>query len=275
MKDLSSRNLDQFYTNRLLSKKLIEYVKLFVEKDANIRDILWIEPSAGDGAFYDFLPENKFGLDLDPKKSSIKKQDFLTFDIEESGLNFKDKIIITIGNPPFGKNSSLALKFIKKSAEFSDFIAFILPRTFEKDSFKRKINSDFWLVHEEILKEDSFIFEGNTYSVPTVFQIWKKQNNSRVLEKRVMKHEDFDFVSKEDGDFSFQRVGAKAGLVLKDFSHKSPSSHYFIKSNDKKNDLFSIFEQISWEDIKKRTAGNPSIGKSELIERYLEFRYGD
>ena len=66
------------------------------------------------------------------------KQDFLELDIKL----YKDvKNVHTIGNPPFGRQSTLAKKFIKKCAVFSDSISFILPKSFRKGSYHRKIIS--------------------------------------------------------------------------------------------------------------------------------------
>ena len=44
-----------------------------------------------------------------------------------------------IGNPPFGRQSSLAKKFIKHicSCDKTKTIAFILPKSFKKDSLKK------------------------------------------------------------------------------------------------------------------------------------------
>jgi hypothetical protein len=50
------------------------------------------------------------------------------------------KIIIhIIGNPPFGRQSSTAIKFIKKSCLFCNSLSFILPKSFKKDSLKNKV----------------------------------------------------------------------------------------------------------------------------------------
>ena len=39
----------------------------------------------------------------------------------------KTKRYLVVGNPPFGKISSIAIKFFNKSAEYADCIAFIIP----------------------------------------------------------------------------------------------------------------------------------------------------
>ena len=54
--------------------------------------------------------------------------------------NYKN--IHIIGNPPFGRQSSLAIKFIKKSCEFCDTLSFILPKSFKKESLKKHFPFD-------------------------------------------------------------------------------------------------------------------------------------
>ena len=51
----------------------------------------------------------KIGLDIEPKEKYIIKINFFDYKPEE------DKKYLVIGNPPFGKVSSLAVKFFNKS----------------------------------------------------------------------------------------------------------------------------------------------------------------
>ena len=129
----NSRKLDQFYTN---PKYATEFMACVNERlDLKSADIL-LEPSAGSGSFYNLLDKKKrLGLDIDPKLTEIQKQDFFKWKPKS-----KSKII-TIGNPPFGKNANLAVKFFNHAAKFSDAIAFVLPRTFRKASIVNRLNS--------------------------------------------------------------------------------------------------------------------------------------
>lgn len=94
---------------------------------------LVIEPSAGNGSFIESiktLVNNYKFYDLEPEHSEIHKQDFLEFDYTKFNQQFAN--IHIIGNPPFGRQSSLAIKFIKKCCLFSKSISFILPKSFKK-----------------------------------------------------------------------------------------------------------------------------------------------
>ena len=72
------------------------------------------------------------------------------------------------------------MNFIKRSSEFADTIAFILPLSFAKPSMKNKIPEYFHLQYEEVLPDDSYLLDGESYSVKCVFQIWKKSDNTIV-----------------------------------------------------------------------------------------------
>lgn len=107
---------------------------------------MFLEPSAGNGVFYNLFPQNKYGIDLNPQNDQIIKMDFFNYLVS-------DKNVITIGNPPFGKNSSLAVKFFNHAAQFSNMICFIVPKTFQKYSIKQKLNNRFFL--QKLRKKDT------------------------------------------------------------------------------------------------------------------------
>ena len=89
-----------------------------------------------------------------------------------------------VGNPPFGRQSSLAIKFIKQSCKFCDTISFILPKSFKKDSLQKHFPINFHLEYEYELPKDSFIVGDKSHDVPCVFQIWIKKDTNRQVQKR-------------------------------------------------------------------------------------------
>ena len=78
---------DQFYTSITVAKKCIEFVISHLHNNMStslalpLSSYLWIEPSAGNGAFLHNIPEtyDKIGIDIDPRAANILKQDFLTW----------------------------------------------------------------------------------------------------------------------------------------------------------------------------------------------------
>jgi predicted RNA methylase len=260
----NSTKLDQFYTEPSYAQSFYNIVKQHV--DLSLADIL-LEPSAGSGSFYQLMDlVKRIGLDLDPKCNGVVQQDFFHWTAP------KGKKIVTIGNPPFGKNSSLAVKFFNRAAEFSDVIAFVLPRTFKKDSFINRLHKNFHLVYEEIVPDNSFIFNGKPYNVWCCSQIWVRKKEKRAKIKILnfdMVKNWFEIVGSKQADFSLQRVGGRAGLIrTSDFESYSSASNYFIKQHDPR--VFDIFNNLNFESIKYNTVGNPSISPSELIKLWID-----
>ena len=275
---MSEKRLDQFYTN----DEVVRQCLLMVSFDEY--DVI-LEPSAGSGAFYKYLPADKrLGLDLAPAHEEIVEQDYFQF------MPDKTKTYLTIGNPPFGKNSSLAKKFFNKSAEFSDTIAFVLPRTFRKPSTINQLDEYFHLSKEVILDKNSFhLPDGTLYDVPCVFHIWERRPQPREKIVTVVTCEDFEFVAidkpknsgpteqamqaqREAASICVRRVGAGAGDLYDDYMTKKRDwkSHYYIKTDNPR--FREVMSRIDWHDLsgKYDTAGNPSISKNDLIRNYYK-----
>lgn len=263
------KRLDQFYTNHLTAYECV----LDLEREVGRFDAWssFVEPSAGSGNFLKLLPANAIGVDIDPRCSGVIKEDYMTWTPPEK----LDRCLV-IGNPPFGKNSSLAVNFFNKSATFADTIAFILPRTFRKSSIVNRLDAKFHLVYERVLPIDSFHTpEGDARAVSTCFQIWRRSNEIRKAESRKSRtHSDWDWVSAaDDATHAIRRVGAAAGKLVS-HQHASPASHFFIRS--KVDDLDARWEFV-WTDYwlvesnfnpKWDVAGNPSLTKEEIVFYY-------
>ena len=278
---LMSSRLDKFYTKRDVVSRLLSSFNY------GSYDVI-VEPSAGAGDFLSELKhDNIIAMDIQPDSDKIKKMNFFDFIYTAK----KDEMVLTIGNPPFGKNSSLAVKFFNHAAEFSDCIAFIVPRTFRKPSIINRLDSNFHLTSQKILEKSSFYLpSGEDYKVPTVFQVWERSTEQRAKIITLKEHPDFEFVpinhspSKSptdeqkifqcnEADFCVRRVGAAAGKVYKDYGtkYRDWKSHYYIK--EKFLGAREIIESINWEfeeSPKFDNAGNPSISKNDLIKFYIE-----
>ena len=132
-KEVREEGLDKFYTIPSYSKKCID--KVFELYDKTGFDLI-IEPSAGNGSFFNQLNcDNKIGIDISPENENIVKMDFFDYTPHPPINN-----ILVIGNPPFGKISSIAIKFFNHAAKWANVIAFIIPRTFRKPSVHNKLN---------------------------------------------------------------------------------------------------------------------------------------
>lgn len=264
---LNRDTLDKYHTNPKISRKCIKTIS---EKlDITTNDLV-IEPGAGNGSFIKgikTLTPHYYFYDIEPEHEEIIQQDYLTFDY--STIVDKYNKIHVIGNPPFGRQGTLARKFIKKSLEFCDTLSFILPKSFKKQSYLNMFPLQFHLVHYYDLPKDSFVINGTTtYDVPCVFQIWEKKNYMRMINE-ILVPNNYRFVKKEEEhDISFRRVGFKAGEISVNTENKSIQSHYFIKFDVELTDeLLGILSNIEYP-CKYNTVGPKSISKQELIKEF-------
>lgn len=269
------RELDQFFTKPEVALKCVELVKSFIKIDFD----MVLEPSFGNGAFLSALidvgiPKDKITfIDIDACDINHKADFLLEFNPPP-----RDKVkCLTIGNPPFGKNSSLAISFFNRAAEFSNCIAFIVPRTFSKKSVQNRLNLSFFLIYEYILEKDGFLFNNKTYSVPCVFQIWVYSDSKiREIPKKVLETRDFKFVKRSlCPDLAIRRVGVNAGMLFEnELDNRSEQSHFFIRVKDKerKSEIIKNLKLLNLENTKSKfqTAGNPSISKTELCNLYID-----
>lgn len=260
---LNRNCIDKFYTKTSIAKLCIEQIKEHIQISQN--DLI-IEPSAGNGSFISHIKEltkNYQFYDLEPDCDEIIKQDYLELNISEF-IN-KDYHIHIIGNPPFGRQSCIAKKFIKKSCEYCNSISFILPKSFKKDSFKKTFPLNFHLIFENDLPDKSFLVDGIEHTVPCVFQIWQKKDVKRTLVQNVEPLH-FIFVKKTDNpDISIRRVGVNAGNIDKNTNEKNIQTHYFIKftNNNSIDNNIEKIKKISFDF--NNTVGPKSISKPELI----------
>lgn len=262
-------SLDQFYTNENYAKECYDVLKSYVNIDNY--DVL-LEPSAGKGSFHKLLPkEKRIGLDIEPKCKGVKKQDFFDFVP-------KNKTYLVIGNPPFGRVSSLAVQFFNKSAEFADVIAFILPRTFKRVSIQNKLDLNFQLIYSEDTPMNPCCFTPKM-SAKCVFQIWERTGTKRKVVKYDKTHSDFTFIklgpkdesgqpTVPDADFSIRAYGSNCGKIFDtNLESLRPKSYHWIKSNIDINLLKKRFRKLDYS-MAQDTVRQDSIGQQELIFLY-------
>jgi predicted RNA methylase len=268
-KGLNRNTIDKYYTKDSVVNLCLNFVTEYIKINSN--DLI-IEPSAGNGSFIIGIKSltNHFKFyDLEPNNDEIIKQDYLVYDYTNI-KSIYEKIHI-IGNPPFGRQSSLAIKFIKKSCEFCNSISFILPKSFKKDSLKKSFPLNFHLIFEIDLPNKSFLVDGIEYNVETIFQIWEKTNVKRIIIENV-EPLNFMFVNKTDNpNVSFRRVGVNAGMIDIDIDKKSIQSHYFIKFTNNKSISDNIYSLKSIQFNHNNTVGPRSISKQELIKEFNKF----
>ena len=262
---LKRNTIDKFYTKPDIAQKCIDTFSKYIKLCPN--DVI-IEPSAGNGSFIapiNKITKNSLFFDLKPENSSIIKQNF--FDLNTTPIIDKYDNIHTIGNPPFGRQSSLAIQFINKAAEFSESISFILPMSFKKPSMKKSFPLNFHLIYQMDLPKNSFLFNGLEHDTMYI-QIWQRKSSNRALSKK-FEPKGYKFVNKSDNPhICFRRIGVNAGAIKYDINECSENSHYFIRfTNDKKiEDNIDSISKLQFQF--NNTVGPKSISKPELISRF-------
>ena len=249
--------MDKFYTKSAVVDLVMNMFERFVVVSP---DDVVVEPSAGDGAFLYRLASypNVIAMDILPEKDGIVQCDFLQFVPPETA-----GAVHVVGNPPFGKNGSLATKFFKKASQFATTISFILPRSFKKESMMMRLPLDFELVEQLDIPKMSFLVDGNPYDVPCVFQVWKKSKTNRSY--KPVKPVGYSFVKKtEEHHCAVRRVGGTAGTCVTDTEKCNVNCFYFIKF-DSDIDIGRLQNMVFEE--RNDTTGPRSISKREFTRK--------
>ena len=261
---------EQFFTDRDLASRCVTFADRLLGLDSFG---LIVEPSAGDGSFFDQLPaDRRLGLDLEPRHSGVASADFLTWAPPTA-----DGRVLTIGNPPFGQRAALAVAFVEAACAFSDVVAFILPRSFNKYTFQNRVPAQFHLVGsfdcEEFHGPD-----GTRLVVKTVFQVWEKRANERPRALSAATHPHFDMchrhlsrVSPEElarlrssYAFTVPQVGANFGP--RDAASVTRGSHWFIKPHGR--EVRERFERLDFAFLDNMNTAHKSLSKRDIVAAY-------
>lgn len=214
---------DKYYTSIEVAKECISLIPKIEQYD------LIVEPSAEAGAFSSQL--NCVAYDIEPEGENIIQKDW--FDVDTlSGTH-----VLVIGNPPFGKRSSLAKRFIKHSQKLKvETIAFILPDTFSKVSNQSLslFPKEWRLVVEHKLSNCFFDMHGEPYKVPCSFFVWTRQVGDFSLRKTILKeNEDFSFCPRGDTHADFS-INGNSGKVKEICEITNPKAENYIKAGKKR-----------------------------------------
>lgn len=185
---------EQFYTPTGLSLQLTMKVAELI-KDFDTRTV--IEPAGGTGSFIKAAKslgaKKVISFDIEPKSDGVVEADFLNAELTVSNA-------ITISNPPFGRNNSLSIPFFNKAAQHSEYIAFIVPRSWRKWSVINRLDRNFHLIHDEELAIDYVDDFGEMLwqkaRLNTCFQIWQRRD----VQRELVKVEDHGLISKVKPD---------------------------------------------------------------------------
>lgn len=253
---VSKCKLDKFYTKP-------EVVELALGMLEILPTDAVMEPSCGNGAFVKKLSHigcSVVAYDIKPECPEGIEQDFLEL------LPYPCDVVV--GNPPFGKNSSLAVEFFNYCAEFNPRnILFVLPKTFKKPRFWKRLSKKYVLDKQQDCPKNSFLASGDEKDVPCVIQLWKREERKDWLPSSLSLFKEVALGTK--GAFFIRRAGGKAGTIVDNYT---PSSTYCVTTDEyTRQQLDKYKEKIN--SFAGNTAGVKSITLLEiediLLGRYL------
>ena len=250
---------EQYYTPADLAERLIAEVETLVP-DLAKRTI--IEPAGGTGAFIQAAQKrgvkDVLSFDIEPKHALVKKADFLG-----KKLNARDAI--TISNPPFGRNNSLSIPFFNKAADHSEFICFIVPRSWRKWSVINRLDRRFHLVADHDILVDYVDDSGERLSkrtsLSTCFQIWQRRSELRPL----VKVQDLGLIEKCDpavADVALTIFGFGCGKVRTEFERKPNSTVMFLRVLHPQ--ALSALKSVDFNRFSKNTAYTAALALPEI-----------
>ena len=261
---------EQYYTPRPLALVLVAQIEKVLGSLAR-KTVL--EPAGGTGAFIDAVQAigvaNVISFDIEPLHELVTFGDFLEQEIKESNL-------ITISNPPFGRNNSLSIPFFNHAAKVSDAICFIVPRSWRKWSVTNRLDLGFALALDLDIDIDYVDAAGTPLSdknhLATCFQIWKKTNVPRAL-VRVTDKGIIEKVSPELADVSLTIFGYGCGKVKTQFEPVANTTQMFLKL--KHPQALAALESVDYSKFFKNTAYTEALSLQEINYLLNEEIYGD
>ncbi len=169
---------EQYYTN----SDVVDICLELVQKHINLKDRIILEPCGGTGEFIEgfrrigIKDDRIVSYDIEPKHPKIIEGDYL-----DTKIGFEK--CVSISNPPFGRMSTLAKKFFNHAANHSDYICYLIPKSWRKWTMQNSLDDRFHLIADiEMPKNCFYLPDGETTKkdvLNTVFQIWEKRDVKR------------------------------------------------------------------------------------------------
>jgi hypothetical protein len=159
----------------------------------------------------------------------------------------------------------LAIPFFNHAANFSDYICFLVPRSWRKWSVENRLDRRF----HKVLDVDVFVAYEDEGGVPvrqannlrTCFQIWQRKET---LRKQVVVPDNalIRKVSPEQAELAVRVFGYGCGKVLSEFPPKKNTTLMFLKARDP--EIVGILPKLDYQRFSKNTAYTEALAFTEI-----------
>jgi predicted RNA methylase len=261
---------EQFYTPPATALDVMANV-LAIVPDLKERTVL--EPAGGSGSFLEaarnFGVTNFVSFDIEPLHPLVQRADFLG-----QTLSFRDAV--TVSNPPFGRNNALSIPFFNHAATASEFVVFIVPRSWRKWSVQNKLDRRFHLVRDDDLCIDYVDAHGELVTdknnLRTCVQYWKRQSSLRDL-TFVQDRGLIERCSVADADVSLTIFGFGCGTLKTEFPRQPNTTQMFLKLKDPR--ALEALRSVDFSRFFLHTAYTEALSIKEINYLLNEHIFGD
>ena len=266
---------DKYYTSPELAKYCTDKTKEIIGEQ-NITQ--YIEPSAGNAVFLDYLPEGTLAYDIEPEDIRVEKQNYLTLNLDY----LKGRCII--GNPPYGRANNLAVQFYKKSIQLGDYIAFILPISQYNNNIKL-------YEFDTIYSENLGVRDYSDRKVHCCLNIYKRNINGKLNSSPNYKLKDVEIrearkiknskrsqlITKNDFNYDIRIMGWGGGIgrinqLGCEVQYEGQFAKEFlikIKNITYKEQVLKLIKNVHWGDIYLMTA-TPNLCQWQILKYIKE-----
>ena len=261
---------EQFYTPPATAESIIKIVQ---KRMGNLSGYTLLEPAGGTGSFIEAAKlhglTKVISFDIEPHHKKIKLGDFLDQEISRKGL-------ITISNPPFGRNNSLSIPFFNKAAQVSDLIVFIVPRSWRKWSVQNRLNQNFHLVRDDDLAINYVDVNGEDSHAKdrlrTCVQYWERRETIRPL----IKVQDMGIIERttpDQADAALTMFGYNCGTLTTEFERRKITTRMYLKFIHPK--AKKAIENSDFSKFYLNTAYTEALALPEINYVLNEYIFGD
>lgn len=174
----ASQNAEKFNDAYFTSENDVKWSMDHLASLYDLKGKTALEPAVGSGVFPMFSESHGLAWttnELFPENSRGFNADY-NIDFAKGDISPLGKYDFVITNPPFGKSSNLAKKFIMRSLEISDVVAMVLPKGCRSPKFQdSKLPKDIKIVFDKDLPDSTFLLpDGTVREVGCAFIVYER-----------------------------------------------------------------------------------------------------